>query len=256
MAQTINLIYLRVSKQDLDNGKTEQQVLEDQLPPILKKFNLKESECHIYKEKGSAYNIDKLKNRTEFLELLNICFNSKSTTIEDLFLGNYVIDSNIKLFVFDSNRLMRNIEFGMLFAILRSLFKVKLFSVNQDNLNITDDDLIGVRMSKYLMGTVDSYLAEGYSQNISDHTKKAIKDNKGITVSKNGNKWGKSLKRNDKPISVKETQEINKAIIDLIRFYEKKNIKFYFDYIIKYIKENQNINISKTYISNLKNECN
>ena len=183
------IIYLRVSKQDLDNDKTEQQVLEDQLPPILKKFNLKESECLILKEKGSAYKIDKIKGRTEFLSMLDMCFNAKTTTINDLFLSNYVKDSNIELYVFDSNRLMRNIEFGMLFAILRSLFNIKLFSVNQNNLNIEETDLIGQRMSKYLMGTVDSYLAEGYSQNISDHTKKATKNINGITISRDGNKW-------------------------------------------------------------------
>ena len=63
------IIYLRVSKQDLDSGKTEQQVLEDQLPPILKKFNLTESECLILREKGSAYDIDKIKSRIEFLKM-------------------------------------------------------------------------------------------------------------------------------------------------------------------------------------------
>jgi len=244
MSQTLKIIYLRVSKQDLDSGKTEQQVLEDQLPPILKKFNLKENECLILKEKGSAYNIDKLKDRTEFLKILDYCFNAETTTIKDLFIGNYVKDSNIELYVFDSNRLMRNIEFGMLFAILRSLFEIKLFSVNQDNLNINESDLIGVRMSKYMMGTIDSYLAEGYSQNISDAVKKAFHKKDGISISRDGNKIGRyftdSTGKKTK-VSPNRIISMRKRIIELNKSYDQ-------DKIISLINSEFNVLVSKSYI--------
>jgi hypothetical protein len=139
---------------------------------------------------------------------------------------------------------MRNIEFGMLFSILRSLFDIKLFSVNQNNLNIEESDLIGQRMSKYLMGTVDSYLAEGYSQNISDATKKAVRNTGNVTTSRDGNKWGNSLKYVS---GLKVEPNIESEIIDVINYYIKRS--WGYDRIIKYIKDKFLIKVSTSYIS-------
>lgn len=224
----MNIIYLRVSKQDLkgQNGeeKTEQQVLEDQLPPILKKFNLKEEDCMILKEKGSAYDIDKIQNRTEFLEILNICFNASKTTISDLLLRNYE-KQDINLYVFDSNRIMRNIEYGTLFTLLRYWFGINLFSVNQENLNVLESDTLGIKMSKYVMSSIDSYLAEGYSKNISDAVKKSYHKRQGITISREGKKWGRyftNLDGKKVQISPSKVLELKERIKELNKSYCQK----------------------------------
>lgn len=252
MSQIERFIYLRVSKKDLVSGKTEQQVLEDQLPPILKKFNLKKEDCTILKEKGSAYKIDQIHNRKEFLKLIEVVFDSKETTIHDIFLHNYQ-PKDIEIYVFDSNRIMRNLEFGMFFSLLRFWFNINIYSVNQDNLNFKKDESLGSKMSKYMMSTVDSYLAEGYSKNVSDHTRKAV-DKGDLTLSHKGKIWGKGLKDlNGAKLSKKQTQDIQHKIKELINWYKSKNIKYYYSLIINRILKDYNVKISKGYISRLKN---
>ena len=253
MTNSIKIIYLRVSKQDLKEKKTELQVLEDQLPPILKKFNLKESECLILKEKGSAYKIDQIWKRKEFLKILDMCFMANTVTIIDLFLGNYIKDSNLELYVFDSNRIMRNIEFGTMFNILRSLFGIKLFSVNQSNLNISPNETMGVKMSKYLMSTVDSYLAEGYSKNISDHTRKAVKIQNGVTMSNKGNIWGNKftdLAGNKVSLTPSRYVVIRQFIHDCV----KQNPNLSNSYLKAQIAASFNLNISYGFINNRRRE--
>jgi DNA invertase Pin-like site-specific DNA recombinase len=239
------IIYLRVSKQDLDSGKTEQQVLEDQLPPILKKFNLIESECLILREKGSAYDIDKIKSRVEFLKMWNMCFNSKTTTLDDVLLGNYVKDSNLCIYVFDTNRLMRNTELGELFEILRYLYGIKLYSVAQEDLNCTRNDLIGTKLGKRLMGLINSNLNESYSNSISLHTKKAFHKVNGRNVSRDGKLSGRKLHNVNGEIVILTTVEqfnLDNRILHLTKGYS------YRDIIFKIQKEYNGLYISTKYI--------
>ena len=243
------IIYLRVSKADLKSGtEREQQDLEAQLPPILKKFNLKEKDCIILKEKGSAYDIDKIRNRTEFIEILKFCFKADKTSILDLWIKNYE-PQDIELFVFDSNRLMRNIEFGVFFSLLRYWFRVKLFSCNQENLNPLESDTIGIKMSRYLMQTIDSYLAEGYSKNISDAVKKTVTRIGDVTVSSQGNQWaGGLLNQEGKKVSLKTYEQIRNKVRYLRSYFH-----YSYEEIINKIEEEFKVRPSMGWLSGVLN---
>jgi len=92
-SEYIDICYFRVSKK----GEKEQD-LDHQIEVVLERFKLKNP--LIFKEKGSAYKLDNIKNREEFLKILNICFNSNNITITDVFLQKYE-KKNIRIFVWD-----------------------------------------------------------------------------------------------------------------------------------------------------------
>ena len=84
-----------------------------------------------------------------------------------------------EIYIFDYNRLFRNIEFGLLFAVICSLFNVKIYSVKQEDLNRKENEEIGERISRYIRIAMYSFLAEGYSKNISDNAKRSWEKNRG-----------------------------------------------------------------------------
>ena len=112
MIQKEDILFLRVSKEEKNL-----QEIEPQKKAILNKFNLKEKNCKIISERGSAYNLNKLHKRKGYLELLDILFNSKITTLEDIFLTKYT-KKDINLYVWDYHRIMRNFEFNLLFGLI------------------------------------------------------------------------------------------------------------------------------------------
>jgi len=253
---TTNIIHLRVSKEE----KTLQD-LEPQREAILKKYNLDPKECIIIEERGSAYNIDKLYRREDFLNLIDIIFNSKETTIHDLFLKNHSI-KDINYYVWDYHRIMRNFEFSLLFSLLSDFFSINIYSYKQGKINKKEKETPIDKFARYIFSSINAFSSEDYSYNISTNVKKSIRKEKDVTISSKGNKWGAKFNgthdnpRNDKngkvELSTLEITKLNDRIISLSRYYKKKGIKFHYERLINKIKKEFAINISKPYITKIK----
>jgi len=243
----MNIVYARVSKEE---EKT--QDIEAQIKAIFEKFNLKTEDTFIFKERGSAYDLDKMHKRTEFLTLIDTLF-CKKTTIEDLF-KKQLIKEEVNLYIWDYSRLMRNMEYCLLFSILACLYDVKIYSCKNGLMSADAKETPSIKLSKYLLSSIHSYSGEEYSYNISKNVKKAVNHDKKITVSKDGKKWGRQLVDLDgNNIEVKQIQKINKYILTLIEDYEQSGKKGYYSKIIKYISNKFNVKVSKSYITNVKN---
>jgi len=233
----MNIVYLRVSKED-----EQAQDLEAQLPPILSKFRIENYE--LITDRGSAYNTNKIKERKGFLELLDLI--TKQYTIKDLFIKD--IKQEINLYIFDYNRLFRSIEYGLLFSLICSILKVRVFSVNQEDLNSKENENIGEKIGRYIRLAMYSFLAEGYSKNISDHTKKAFSKHGFSSYSKDGKHIGRKLKNNngiDTNLSIQETMKLEEEIILLTKTRTYKRV-------VEIIRDRHGLRISPAYISKLK----
>ena len=177
---TTNIIYLRVSKK----GEGLQD-LEAQLPPIIEKFNLKD--YVVFKEKGSAYKVENIKKRTEFLKILDIMFSADNVTIKDLFLG-YTPTQEINLYVWDYHRIMRNFELNLLFSLLCDFFNVNVYSYKQGKINKKEHEKPFEKFARYMFFSINAFSSEDYSWNISENVKKAIVKNGKTTRSRDGSK--------------------------------------------------------------------
>jgi len=176
----LNIIYIRVSKEN----KTLQDP-KQQLNAILKKFDIDKYE--LLEERGSAYNIDKIHKRKKFIELLRKCLDADKTTIEDLYLRNFK-KKEINLYVWDSSRIMRNIELNMLFFILSFLFDVKVHSFEDKRL--FDENTAKNSSARFLaimQNLISAFLAEAYSEKIKEGVEKSFVNGGYSTY---GNKWG------------------------------------------------------------------
>ncbi len=249
-----NYIYLRVSKKDLKSGEIQQD-LEAQLPEIVNKFKINVNDCIVIKDKGTAYNQEKFKNRDGFIKVLKIIVTSNS--IIDIFTGN-IKKANINLYIFDYNRFFRNILFGLLFGLVCEVFNCKVYSCCQEDLNAVDDESIGDRISRYIRLAMYQFLAEGYSKNVSDNTKKVVRREDGKTTkSKFGKKWGRWFMFKDgikRPLEPKEADRLYNYIKHQINNYEKRKIKYYYPLIIEKVIKEFSVKISNSYISKIKKE--
>jgi len=208
-------IFLRVSKKEL-NEKT-------QLPKILNHFNLKESECIILFEKISGYKKEVQKNRKAFQELEELVANKEIKEV----------------FVYSLERLQRNIDRLLHFYFFCRINGVELFSYLQPEINQFKEDKPIDTFLKYQSVLTNGFMAEQESFLISQRTKKSFSLNdEGQTISYKGNRVGRRSKVNE---------EIKQEILNLMRSMSYEEIR-------KEIKEKYDINVSKGYLSKIKNE--
>jgi len=245
----LKIYYGRVSKEE-----EKQQDPEAHKKAVFEKFDLYKEDVYMFEERGSAYDLDKFHKRKEFIDLMRYLFKSNKVTIEDLFLRNFKELEDVSIYIWDYSRLMRNMEYCLFFAILSCLFRVKIYSCKDGLMSVEVKETPSQKLGKYMLSAIYSYSGEEYSYNISKNVKKAVNKDGKITISKDGNKWGRKLKATDGTnVSIETQKKINKVIISLIEDYEVRKVAGYYPKIIKFIEEKYKIKVSKYYINRVKN---
>lgn len=223
-------IYLRVSKEDLDESK--------QLTAIMQKYTV--SDHIIFREKLSAYTEIAQEKRKEFQELKSLILQGK-------------ID---KVYIFSVERLERNIIRLFEFYFFCEAYGCQIYSVQQNIPNKKQNEKPIDTFLRYVNVLLFGYKGQEESYTISYRTKSAkdskIKNN---VYSVNGNKWGKQFKDiNGNNVIVEQDTllKMQKSIIAEINKYEAIHKKGYYNKLIETIAKKYKINISKAYISLLK----
>ncbi len=240
----MNILYIRVSKEDEDKQDPQQQI-----DAIIEKYEI--TEYKIYMERGSAYDLSKIHKRHEFFKILELCFNSGKITINDLFLSK-LEKKDIKLYVWDYARIIRNIELNILFSLLSEWFGVKIISykdrsIIKESISKTPTE----KMVKLMMNTISAFSAEEYSYTTSENIKKAVV--KGVTTrSKDGKKWGRKF-TNLEGVKVDLGDDILERMFkdmdSIIRWHKARGIITYYNKVIKMCADKYNIKIGKDYVS-------
>lgn len=242
----MNIGYFRVSKEN-----ETLQDLEQHIKVTLDHFNLKKQDIEIYKERGSAYDLNKFYKRLEFRKLLNKLFNAENITVMDLF-DQKVKKQDIKLYIYDFSRIMRNLEFNLFFNILCCFCNVEVYSYKEGKMEINENDSPSKKFTRYILLMSYAYSAEDYSYNTSQNIKKAVENDRGITISAEGKKWGRQIMDvYGNPIDIDNTIKIYKKIERLIKKYELEGRTRYYPLIQKII-EADGVKISKNYIKEIK----
>jgi DNA invertase Pin-like site-specific DNA recombinase len=199
----MELIYLRVSKKELDENT--------QLPEILTTFKLKVENCKILQERESAYLEVKQIKRAEFIKLKKL--------VEDGLVSD--------IYVYSLERLERNIVRLFEFYFFCEAHNCRVHGALQPSLELRfDDNPIGT-FSRYQQVLMFGLLGENESYMTSKRTKKAVLRTKGVTFSKGkdgakGNKWGRQFKDelgNPVSISATKNEELVKFIVHLIKIH-------------------------------------
>lgn len=165
----MNIIYLRVSKEDLDEST--------QLPEILKAFpNLKKYK--ILREKISAYKEDAQKNRSEFIKLKDMISNNEVKNV----------------YVYSLERLERNIIRLFEFYFFCEANGCRIHGALQPSLELEFEENPTGTFSRYQQVLIFGLLGENESYMTSKRTKKSVRKKNGITMSKDGNKWGGQIR--------------------------------------------------------------
>lgn len=246
-----NIVYLRVSKKD-----ETLQDLETQKEAVLNRFNLVDP--IILQERGSAFKLDNVKNREMFLKLLDISFDSKKTTIEDLFTQNFE-KKEINIYIWDYNRIMRNIQYNLLFSLLCMCFNVTIHSFRDGGrIQIQKDDPDS-KVISIMFDLLSAKRAEDYSRDISKNTKKSFTKRLNSTYSiKNNKKVGRKFtdkNGNIVNISGKDEDLMYKRVCERIEWCENNKMKHYYNLIIDHIEKSfKGIRLSPSYLSNIKQE--
>ena len=235
--------YFRVSKRD-----EKVQDLDNQIKAVKDKFDV--PNLAILKERGSAYKVENITRREEFFKLLNILFDAENTTISDLFKGN-ITRKHHNLYVAAYDRISRKLEMSMFFQLLQMFYGNNTFSCKEGETPLKAEGRSAERLGPLIITSVLVQGGEAYSESISSNVKRSINIEKGITVSKEGKKWGrkfKDTKGNNVPLSVKQITSLNRRIIFLLssRGASQKAI-------IDDITRRYGVSISNAYISKLKN---
>lgn len=269
----INIIYSRVSKEDeklQDIQRHEEKVCE--------KFNLKgayliEPEERIedilklnkpiiLRERGSAYNMDKFNKRKELIKFLSFALDYQNTTIENLFLKD-IKKLEINLYMWDSARLMRNIKYSLFLLLLMDLHRIRIFTFKDGELTTEQyTETPSKNLLRYLLFTILAYSGEEYSYTTSENIKKSVKKSHGIRIGTKKNpkgiKWGKpftDINGERKEVDPKDIIRLQKRILQLDKEFSSYRDKYY-PGIIKTIQEEFKVNISKSYITWIKNREN
>lgn len=246
MEEEINIIYGRISKKE-----EGQQDLEHQIEKLIEKFN--PNKPIILKEKGSAYDLENIKNRTEFIKILNLAYENKGIT--DIFLQDFT-KKNINIYIWDLNRIMRNVKFNLLFSLLASIHNVTIYSYQDNEIKKkrTEEDY-DEEFITLLLNVLAAKKAEDYSRDISKNTKKAFTREKNSSYSRKGNKVGKKFKDSEgDPVTLtaEEENRMYDYVVSRIVYYKLKKINCFYPMIIKELKERFNIVVSTAYISKIK----
>jgi DNA invertase Pin-like site-specific DNA recombinase len=223
-------IYLRVSKEDLDESK--------QLVGIQNKYHL--IGATIYKEKISAYLDEKQELRTAFQQLKQDIIEKKITEV----------------YIYSIERLERNIIRLFEFYFFCEAHDCKIYSVQQDIPNKKDSERPMDTFLRFVNVLLFGYKGQEESYTISYRTKEAFEKHNNNTFSYKGNKVGKrftDLDGNTIEISAVRLNKLQKRIKELIRHYSELKYKSYYKEIIETIGQEYKIKISKAYISILKN---
>lgn len=244
----MNIIYLRVSKEDETKQNPEQQLLE-----IKHKFKL--NEYQLLEERGTAYDLNKIHKRQEFFRILNLCFDSDKVTIDDVFLNN-LEKKEINIYVWDFSRIIRNIELSIFFQLLASWHNVKIHSFKDSSvLKPTSNETPTAKLTRIMMNTISAFSSEEYSYTISTNVKKAFTKEKNSTYSKDGNKVGKKfVNSSGEKVTLSATKE-NKMfdfIVNLILDFEHRNISCYYPLVIDKVQKEYDIVVSTAYLSKIK----
>lgn len=178
----MNIIYLRVSTNE------SRQDVNQQLKAILEKYQLKEYE--VYKDEGSAYDIDKIHRRTDFLKLLDKCFKASETNIKQVFTQDFQ-KKDIHLYVWDSSRIMRNLEHNVHFYLLGMMYGIHIHSYREMPLNEEMAQSTTGKLMIMVTNAFNAYNAHMYSEALSGHIKKAY--DKDTHASPKGLLWGSGM---------------------------------------------------------------
>jgi hypothetical protein len=270
----IDIIYSRASKED----ETIQEI-EIQEIKVCEKFNLKNAlllkeneqiidninfgRPLILRERGSAYMIEKVYKRLEFFKILHYAFKSDILTIDKIFLSQYE-KVKIRLYVWDSHRLMRNIRFSLLFLILADLCDLEIYTFKDGRLKTDDEETPIKTFSRYLIFSTHAFSGQEYSYTTSQNVKKSVKRKEGIGIAygtkkdQNGIKWGRPFtdaNGNKVKLQPEQVKHLNVRVLQLDTQYKAYRNGYYSD-IINTILEEFGVRISKSYITWLKNKEN
>lgn len=257
MTQTIRLFFSRISVVDMDEEeskqfKSEQEYLEykwNQQKEAVKQFFNVSSFDREWKDKGSAFVVENVKNRDSFLDLLRFIFRSDTLNVEDLFVGKYERGEKYELYLFNYNRIMRNLELNLLFQLLADLHDITIFSMAQPEITRKEGASLIERFQHLLMCSVAAYTSESYSQDISDNTKKAIRRIRGITLSHKGNKHGRyftTCRGKKKQLSPRNAEKLYKFV------KLKLKERFTFTEIKRAVADDFGLSVSSAFISKIK----
>lgn len=257
----MNIFYSRISKGEENttekkqfNTKKEylQYKWKQQEEAVKKKFNVNFD--YSFYDSGSAYDLEKMSKRTEFFKLIKIITNNQQPTIQSFFKKQIKPNKDIKLYIFDYNRISRRIEFNLLFSIICDMYGVNIYSCNQDQVIQPEKPNTMDKALKYMMLLFTAISGEQYSESISKNTKKSIQNKKGVAMSYNNKIWGKGFRNNKtgKKLEYKKQNEMITHIDNMILDFENKNASNYFSHIILYVLDNYNVTINKSYLSKRK----
>ena len=224
-------IYLRVSKEDLDESK--------QLTAIEERYGV--SDARVFREKMSAYTEIAQEKRKEFQELKRLILEGEVN----------------KVYIFSVERLERNIIRLFEFYFFCEAYECEIHSVQQDIPNKVPNEKPIQTFLRYVNVLLFGYKGQEESYTISYRTKSAkdnkIKDN---TYSVNGKKWGKQFKDlegTNIELDEKQLLAMQKSIISQINTYESNKRRGYYPKIIDSVASKYNVKISKAYLTGLKN---
>ncbi|MCA9460213.1 MAG: recombinase family protein [Nanoarchaeota archaeon] len=204
-------IYLRVS--------TKEQSEEEQLPLILKEFDLNLDDVVIFRDEVSAWNLDKESKRKEFLELKKQIFSQKISL----------------LYIWDLDRLYRNRLKTKEFFTICEAYKCKIYSVNQKWLNEFQELKNQFPDNfKFLIDNIHGLLLDVYSQSAQDESDRKSKRVKLKVVKKEGKKtksvygknWGrKAIPKQtvDKILNLHEKGYSIRKISSMVQTTDKNN---------------------------------
>lgn len=246
----MNIIYLRVSKED-----ETLQDLDVQAIKLKEKYELLK-DAVIYKERGSAYNLDKINQRAEFFNVLHLCFDSNKVTIDDIFLGK-IKKAQVNIGVWDYARIIRNFHLNLLFSILSAMSDVTIYDYKTGIIEPNNKTTPAKKFSDLILASIQAFDSEQYSYTISQNVKKSVVEIKDTTFSRDGKKWGGQFKdKEEKIVNVtpEEIVSIKRRIQFLIAKFEKEGKTRYYPELIEIINKEKGIQLSASYISRCKND--
>lgn len=177
----MNIGYFRVSKED----ETIQD-LDVHIRKVKEMFGVEFDK--IYKERASAYDLSKISKRTEFFRMLRDIF--PASRLEEIFTAK-PRNQEIKLFVWDFDRIMRNLTLNLYFIILCDVFNVTIYSYKDGKTQKKHDETPSETFARYMLNSVHAFAGQQYSYTISTNVRKNVVSGTGVTRSTNNQKWGR-----------------------------------------------------------------
>lgn len=246
----MNIGYFRVSKED---GTI--QDLDRQIEAVQDFFGVTFDK--VYKERGSAYDLEKIHRREEFFKLIDNIFLANVNTINGVFSQRSTNGSSesINLFVWDFDRIMRNIKMNLMFLTLCDIFDITIFSYKDGKTQKKPSETPAETFSRYMLNSVHAFSGEQYSYTISTNVKKNVQKPNGVTSSSYGKKWGRWFRDEDgNPVemSLQRAEEMENKIMQWIRDNEKKGKYGYYKKMQESILDEYGVQVSASYLSKLK----